>query len=639
MAIPKLFKMWISKIIGILANRSRSLNPFSLLVDLNGLLHRVAQHVFGYGVDFEFNKINEKTNIKTLSNFDRLKQLYLSKIKDILTLVILDKIRPTDILILCIDGVAPFAKVNQQRIRRQKSGKDKYKEEQDYNKMIFDTSYITAGLPFMNDINKTIYEWIETNKNKLPTITIFSDSSCYGEGEHKMFNLLSSVEKQLCSDDINKINNFRSKNHIVYGLDADISILCCLKDYNLLWMREFRNLTINCEIPQCVDISVMKTEIYNRMIPDKLRSFVPTNSKNVFYDFILMLFLIGDDFVPGLFTISFNINKTINCFFEYYHKYLDEISNFVTDNYGAINVYNFKRLLFYLTQMEEFLYNYRRQVDFNERNRNTEHRKELQIRDDDPYYISDILFNNDYPSFNNEWSIALSRPYLLSNYRTNDLINEIMSSSFVNELDDICFNYINMLQWNLYYYVTNDLNQVLNNYYYKYTLSPTIYHLSSYLERNNFGFIDFRRNANDFVLNPSQLIAFLINPLFSKHVIESFYGKKYDEYIKECKYIKSLHPVNFQYIVQGKYLSEIDQKIPILPPIIIEDILKVKSKRNQTTGEPRIYYNGTFNMNLLTNQVRNMFNESNNQTMTIESNIRNSGNVKIFSLKEKNNYI
>ena len=65
-------------------------------------------------------------------------------------------IKPTDIVFIAFDGVAPFAKMEQQRNRRVKSVLERniLKEVQDKETLPWDKTAITPGTKFMTKMNK-----------------------------------------------------------------------------------------------------------------------------------------------------------------------------------------------------------------------------------------------------------------------------------------------------------------------------------------------------------------------------------------------------------------------------------------------------------------------------------------------------
>merc|ERR1711862_1074443 len=84
-------------------------------------------------------------------------------------------VRPTNILYLAVDGVAPRAKMNQQRSRRFRSGKEAEAlvsdlvarsnidntilEKDEYE--VFDSNCITPGTDFMMKLSLAMEKWIE----------------------------------------------------------------------------------------------------------------------------------------------------------------------------------------------------------------------------------------------------------------------------------------------------------------------------------------------------------------------------------------------------------------------------------------------------------------------------------------------
>ncbi len=125
--------------------------------------------------------------------------------------------RPRKLLYIAIDGVAPRAKMNQQRSRRFRSAqeaaeKDKQVEEfralQRANghmpeeedgaepKKTWDSNVITPGTPFMHLLAESVRYWIKYKLTTDPAWenlkVIISDASVPGEGEHKIMNFIRS---------------------------------------------------------------------------------------------------------------------------------------------------------------------------------------------------------------------------------------------------------------------------------------------------------------------------------------------------------------------------------------------------------------------------------------------------------------
>ena len=155
------------------------------------------------------------------------------------------KINPTQRIFIAFDGVAPMAKLNQQRTRRYKSWyqaeikgrcplqtpkdavapptkgnfplqtpntKESSSLQPSNNGASFNTAAITPGTQFMEKLSKAVGAFA-TAKLKKP-LTIVSASNEVGEGEHKIFEYIRA------NPDYHK-----DTTTVIYGLDADLIML------------------------------------------------------------------------------------------------------------------------------------------------------------------------------------------------------------------------------------------------------------------------------------------------------------------------------------------------------------------------------------------------------------------------------
>ena len=198
MGIPKFYGWYIrQKIFEPTVNKNVPSNVDIFAIDMNGLIHNNAQKVFGYG---EFTQPPEQTGVireRGLLMFSQ-QDLYAKRyeifrgiFQDIVGLT--QTVRPRRSLVLAIDGVAPQAKINQQRNRRYKSAAERKPEQ------VFDSNAITPGTDFMFDLDKYIQDELRRIINidqshqrvrdpyasALPPHIIYSSHLVPGEGEHK----------------------------------------------------------------------------------------------------------------------------------------------------------------------------------------------------------------------------------------------------------------------------------------------------------------------------------------------------------------------------------------------------------------------------------------------------------------------
>ena len=107
-------------------------------------------------------------------------------------------VRPRRLLYMAIDGVAPRAKMNQQRSRRFKSAREAEKMraealakgEPEPKGEPFDSNCITPGTPFMARLSEHLRFYVQKKQTEDPlwqkATVILSGHEVRGEGEHKI---------------------------------------------------------------------------------------------------------------------------------------------------------------------------------------------------------------------------------------------------------------------------------------------------------------------------------------------------------------------------------------------------------------------------------------------------------------------
>lgn len=188
----------------------------NLYIDMNGLIHPCS-----HPEDREAPSSEEEMYLNVTKYIDRL----------------FAAVRPRRLLFLAVDGVAPRAKMNQQRSRRFRAAQ----EMRERNKMLeevvlemaqlglrippkaeeWDSNVITPGTEFMYNLSEYLWFYIIEKMNSNAAWrkikVIFSDASEPGEGEHKIMNFIRAQRAQPNYDP--------NQRHILHGLDADLIML------------------------------------------------------------------------------------------------------------------------------------------------------------------------------------------------------------------------------------------------------------------------------------------------------------------------------------------------------------------------------------------------------------------------------
>ncbi|CAG8817096.1 34993_t:CDS:2, partial [Racocetra persica] len=166
-------------------------NPDNFYIDMNGIIHGI---------------INENLSTYNGTDNDIIFNAICDYIDDLIFMI-----DPKQLIFIAIDGVAPRAKMNEQRKRRFEKANANDK---------FDRSSVTPGTKFMKDFSEHIKEFIsKKNQNDSDWRTkkiIFSGHDVPGEGEYKILEYIRRSELD-------------SLKHLIFGKDSDIILLGLLQ--------------------------------------------------------------------------------------------------------------------------------------------------------------------------------------------------------------------------------------------------------------------------------------------------------------------------------------------------------------------------------------------------------------------------
>jgi 5'-3' exonuclease len=225
------------------------------------------------------SKLQKKTIYDPKNRIDFENKLIQSVIQYIVKLR--DHVQPTDLLYIAVDGVVPIAKIKQQRLRRFKSvwmGLEEYKIKGS-GVVGWDRNAITPGTDFMEKLTKRLEEWA---KGVLDIKIIVSGVNETGEGEQKIMTYLRE--------------NAPSGEVIVYGLDADLIVLCLWHRHQYGW--SFKLLREEVEMTGGVKLDSFNDETFLYFDINHLCDVLKQKWRVDLCDFVGVMTFLGNDFVP-----------------------------------------------------------------------------------------------------------------------------------------------------------------------------------------------------------------------------------------------------------------------------------------------------------------------------------------------------
>ena len=409
-------------------------NPQYLFFDYNSLIHPCAKKTI--------ERLGEEKQDETF--------LESQIINDCLqyTRYIITTVGAKDVYII-IDGVAPRAKMNQQRQRRYKNRFLKTIISEDDNVNEWDSNKITPGTSFMNKLIHELHNFKEILNQELGINITLSDSNEKGEGEHKMMKIIN------CLPGVSNI--------CIYGLDADLIMLSMKNSQSsrIVLLRDNNNdnkfsfLSIN-KLKECILLDI-------RFHIGTTRKNL--NDKKLLDDYIVLLFFIGNDFLLHIPSIVIK-NNGIGILLKTYGKIMRKSDVYLTDytkelkerinldmlcdifeELGNLEEYFFKHI--YSPYQGKFIY--RDKVNLEEEYKNVS------------FYTNDVIKLNT-EGYKNRYYLY----YGIS----------------ITNLKDTCQNYLDGLYWVFGYYNNHEHDNWL--WYYKYENTPFASDFSHFLKNKMY---------------------------------------------------------------------------------------------------------------------------------------------------------
>lgn len=463
MGIPKYFRYITTTFDSLLLKTNDTkVKIANLYFDMNCMIHPCVRNVTSNypALVKEYNTLensNKFQNDSTLiTNFESKVYKEIDDYLDKLIATVL----PTQLIYLAIDGVAPRAKMEQQRVRRYRTVKQKKLEEVIYNKhtvnkIDFDTNCITPGTIFMFKLSVHLKKYINDKYKELNINLILDDSQNKGEGEHKIIQYI----KKYTSDEVN----------CIYGLDADLIMLSLCANSDIYLLRETVHFgKVYTDSFLYFDVRSFGEQLFNNIstrINENLDESVELDKQTIINDYVCLCFLIGNDFLPhinGIDISNNSINDLLKTYIEIYKVRLKPL----TDN-CAINFIFLRQILTNLYSNEHlYLPKYQSKIDYFSPKLNYSSEMELEIEK--------IRL---YPIYNKNTYLKLGKEDWINKYYKYyfNIDNITKNADFIN---DICSNYIDGLQWNIKYYLDNC---PCYSWYYKYRATPCLRELCKHL--------------------------------------------------------------------------------------------------------------------------------------------------------------
>ena len=502
----------------------------SLYLDCNSIIYDSVHHI-----DFA---ILTDTATKTI-----IKRV-ISKIEEYINLI-----EPDNLIYIAFDGVAPVAKLEQQRIRRYKSWYQNEISNSIFKKTgqstDWNTTAITPGTQFMDDLNIGINEYFDNSllnldKYKVQNI-IVSTSNEVGEGEHKIFEYIRT----------NSINNDFS---VIYGLDADLIML----SINHLPIN--KNIYLFRETPEfikSIDNTLEPNETYLLDIPllteiitldmNNGIELTTDQQKNRIYDYIFLCFFLGNDFMPHFPAVNIRtggIDKMINA----YKATIGSTNENLTDG-KRIYWKNVRKMVEFLAKMEEEYIKTETKL--------RDKREKFHILSETPeqkYMKFEAIptYERELEKYINPYKISWQSRYykcLLNVDRTDERCKQIS------------INYLQGLEWTMKYYTTGCPDW---RWTYQYNYPPLLEDLVKYIPYFDTTFI--KENTSCAVSPYTQLCYVL--PRQSLHFLpEALYATMKKEHL-------DWYPIDCEFIwAYSRYFWESHVELPDLDILEIEDVV------------------------------------------------------------------
>jgi 5'-3' exonuclease len=419
MGIPSYFSYIVKNHANIIKKiKDYTIQVNNLYLDCNSIIYDAVHNI-------DFTKLVE-------SDVDTIIRVVCNKIEEYINIL-----KPNDTVYIAFDGVAPVAKLEQQRGRRYKSVYQNGITRsilKSVNVDPWNTTAITPGTLFMQKLNEKVRLTFNNSSRYNVQNIIFSGSDSPGEGEHKLFKFIRDYPEK-----------HRDANTVIYGLDADLIML------SINHLPISNNIFLFRETPhfiKSINSELEPNETYLMDIPELAKiitldmnnneELTSEQQKNRVYDYIFLCFFLGNDFMPHFPSVNIRtggVDKMLNA----YKATIGGTNENLTDG-KKIYWKNVRKLVQYLSEVEEEYF-----------------KAEMKLRDRrEKNQMANITPEDKLKQFDSIPVYERSLEKYINPYKIN-WQTRYYKMLFDIEIDDvrrkqICTNYLEGLEWTMKYY-------------------------------------------------------------------------------------------------------------------------------------------------------------------------------------------
>uniref|UniRef100_A0A665UM07 5'-3' exoribonuclease n=1 Tax=Echeneis naucrates TaxID=173247 RepID=A0A665UM07_ECHNA len=337
----------------------------NLYLDMNGIIHPCT-----HPEDKPAPKNEDEMMVAIFEYIDRLFNI----------------VRPRRVLYMAIDGVAPRAKMNQQRSRRFRASKEGVELTEEKSRMReeiisrggylppeeikerFDSNCITPGTEFMDNLAHCLRYYVADRLSNDPgwrNVTVFlSDASVPGEGEHKIMDFIRRQRALISVFSIYCQGTAREKQ----GQHDEFADTMPVAEQEFIFIR------------LCVLREYLARELTMASLP-----FTFDFERSV-DDWVFMCFFVGNDFLPHLPSLEIRegaIDRLVNIYKDVVHK----TGGYLTQN-GYVNLERVEMIMQAVGVAEDNIFKKRKEDDESFKRRMKEKRKRMKAEQQGPAYLT-----------------------------------------------------------------------------------------------------------------------------------------------------------------------------------------------------------------------------------------------------------